>query len=276
MLYRSRVGLGGAAIALFVLGPVGWAAANERLVIEPFPRSSIVQQVVEESVDHGVVIGSIRRINNQLRAEREVRTTGELIRVTLEIPAGHDRTEAFLHAKRQVLAQPHRMLYFCEGRECGSSSLWANQVLGFARLYGPEDNQAYVSMRLDDEPQRFISLYAITRGNRQVFLHIDQFTPDQPVTEDLYPTPATLIKVLRADGSIDLPNADMTDPDSEATRTWLDLLNRALRTDMRMRVAVHGVQAPAFVQALVDRGIRDQRLEVGEPSPEVGIRISTL
>lgn len=277
MPFRNKLAstLCGLGCSLLV-GSLHAQPSEAELVIEPFPRSEVAQKRVERNVEHGVVIGSIRRINNQLRAEREVRTTGDLLRVSWLIPPGHDSSEALQHAKRQLLEREHAMLYFCEGRECGSSSIWANQVLGFSRLYGPEDGQAYVALRVDGEPQRFVSLYSITRGNRQVYLHIDQFTPSEPVEGPLYPTPATLVKVLRTDEQLSIPAVDMESLESAATQSWLDLLNRALRSDTRLRVQVHGAQAPAFVQGLRDRGIRGDRLEIGEPEPASGIRIVKL
>ncbi|WP_193074214.1 DUF4892 domain-containing protein [Pseudomonas sp. FME51] len=242
-------------------------------VIEPLPRSEVARERTQEDIEHTVVIGNIRRINNQVRAEREVLAEGELLRISWLIPEGHTAREAMAHAVKQLQEHPHTTLFFCEGRECGSSSLWANQVLGYSRLYGPEENQSYLALRLDDEPQRFISLYAITRGNRQVYLHMDQMTPEQAVTDMLYPTPATLGKILRADGELKISGITPEDSDSAITEAWLDLTARMLRSDNRLRIQVNGAQAPAFVQSLLDRGINQQRLEIGEPEPENGVRL---
>ncbi|WP_022964235.1 DUF4892 domain-containing protein [Halopseudomonas pelagia] len=264
----------GLILSLMALPSIAEDDPSQRLVVEPFPRATLVDSSIQADADHAVVIGSIRRINNQLRAEREVRTLGELIRATYQIPTEHGRQEAFEHAKEQLLDQPGSMLFFCEGRECGSSSLWANQVLGNARLYGPEDNQAYIVVQLDDEPQRFVSLYAITRGNRRVYVHVEQFTPAQAVTETLYPTPATLLKLLNKDGEVLVP-ADMA-AQPESADAWLHLVNRMLRSDTRLRISVSGDQAPAAVQQLVDLGIRNQRLEVGESTPQAALRINKL
>lgn len=272
---RSRVT--GLATSLCVLLTSIAVSADERseAVIEPFPRAELVQKRELNDADHGVVLGNIRRINNQLRAEREVRAVGDLLRLTWRIPDGHSAADAFQHAKQQLLDQPHTMLYFCEARECGNSSLWANQVFGFSRLYGPEDNQAYVAIRLDGEPQRFVSLYSITRGNRHVYLHVDQFTPAEPVLTALYPTPSTLIKLLRKDGEIQLPELDLSEADSAQSRAWLELLNRTLRSDTRLRVALHGADAGAVAQSLRDLGLRGQRIEIGD-SEEPGLRIERL
>lgn len=242
-------------------------------IIEPLPRAEVARERLQEDAEHTVVIGNIRRINNQVRAEREVLVEGELLRISWLIPEGHTAKEAMAHAVKQLQEHPHTTLFFCEGRECGSSSLWANQVLGYSRLYGPEENQSYLALRLDDEPQRFISLYAITRGNRQVYLHLDQMTPEPPVTEMLYPTPATLGKILHAEGELQISGVTPEDAESAVTDAWLDLTARMLRSDNRLRIQVDGAHAPAFVQSLLDRGINQQRLEIGEPLPESGVRL---
>ena len=276
MRFRRRVAGYATNLSMLLTSTAVFAAEQgSQPVIEPFPRAELVQQRQLDDADHGVVLGNIRRINNQMRAEREVRAVGDLLRMTWRIPEGHAASEAFLHAKQQLLEQPHTMLYFCEARECGSSSLWANQVFGFSRLYGPEDNQAYVAVRLDGEPQRFVSLYAITRGNRQVYLHLDQFTPAEPVTSPLYPTPSTLIKVLRSDGELRFPKLDLSDANSAQSRAWLELFNRTLRSDTRLRVALHGQHAGAVAQALRDLGLRGQRIEIGN-TDEAGLRIERL
>lgn len=257
----------GALLAVAASG----AGAAEGLAIEPFPRAEVARERVQQASEHRVVIGNIRRINNQVRAERELQVVGELIRVSWRIPAGHSAREALGYAVEQLQQHPHTTLFFCEGRECGSSSLWANQVLDYSRLYGPEDNQLYLALRLDDQPQRFISLYAITRGNQQVYLHMDQLTPEQPVTEVLYPTAATLGKILNAENELLLPDASVGDDEQAAA--WLDLVTRMLRSDIRLRVQVDGARAPEFVEGLVERGISGQRLEIGKPEPAGSIRL---
>src|SRR5690554_2227425 len=257
--------------ALLAVAATG-AGAAEGLAIEPFPRAEVARERVQQASEHRVVIGNIRRINNQVRAERELQVVGELIRVSWRIPAGHSAREALGYAVEQLQQHPHTTLFFCEGRECGSSSLWANQVLDYSRLYGPEDNQMYLALRLDDEPQRFISLYAITRGNQRVYLHMDQLTPASPVSEALYPTPATLGKILHAEGELLLPEMQAVEGQPDEAEAWLDLVARMLRSDNRLRIQINGARAPAFLQGLLDRGINRQRLEVGQPEPSDGIR----
>lgn len=260
---------------LATLSPMYALSEPEQLVIEPFPRADLVQQRQIDAADHGVVLGNIRRINNQLRAESEVRAVGDLLRMTWRIPEGHSAEDAFEHAKEQLLQRPHTMLYFCEARDCGSSSLWANQVFEYSRLYGPEENQAYLTVRLDGDPQRFVSLYAITRGNRRSYLHVDQFTPAEPVASALYPTPATLLKILRNDRQLQFPSLNLSGTEDPDADTWMQLLNRMLTLDSRLRVVLQGQQAGAAAQVLRDLGLRGQRIEIGE-GREPGLTVQAI
>src|SRR5690606_32802089 len=121
------------------------AGAAEGLANEPFPRAEAARERVQQASAHRRVSGHIRRINHQARAEPELPALGELLRGAGRIPAGHSAREALGYAVEQLQQHPHTTLFFCEGRECGSSSLWANQVLDYSRLYGPEDNQLYLA-----------------------------------------------------------------------------------------------------------------------------------
>src|SRR5690606_1094694 len=100
---------------------------------------------------------------------------------------------------------------------------------------------------------------------------MDQLTPEQPVTEVLYPTAATLGKILNAENELLLPDASVGDDEQAAA--WLDLVTRTLRSDIRLRVQVDGARAPEFVEGLVGRGISSQRLDIGRPERAGCIRL---
>ncbi|HCB42357.1 MAG: DUF4892 domain-containing protein [Pseudomonadales bacterium] len=240
--------------------------AVSTLVVEPFTHSRLVDQRLQTQADQPVVIGSIRRINNQLRAEREVRASGDLASVSWEILDGYEPEVAFSHLLGQLLEQPHTLLYACDGRECGSSSLWANQVLHNSRLYGPDEDQRYLALRLDAEPQRFITLYSITRGNRRSYLNMTQLTPDQPVQQALYPTPSTLLKVLRSENSLALPSLQ----DPRLREDWTRLLVRMMRLDSLLRLQLDGGDAPQLVNDMKAAGVAASRMQLGEPVPAEG------
>jgi sarcosine oxidase gamma subunit len=49
-----------------------------------------------------------------------------------------------------------------------------------------------------------------------------------------------------------------------------------LRSDTRVRISISGHQAPTVMQRLVDLGIRPARLEIGQPLPDIGVKIDKL
>lgn len=145
-------------------------------------------------------------------------------------------------------------------------------MLHNARLYGPDDDQRYLALRLDAEPQRFVTLYSITRGNRRSYLNMSQLTPDQPVEQTLYPTPSTLLKVLRSEDSLALPALD----DAVARADWTRLLVRMMRLDSLLRVRLDGAAAPQLASDMKAAGVNSSRLQLGEPEPAQGVLLQRI
>ena len=150
------------------------------------------------------------------------------------------------------------MLFWCQARDCGESSLWVNEVFGNAKLYGADDQQAYLLLRLAaPRDNTLVALYSITRGNRKAYLHVEQFDAAAPLG-DLLPTSATLLRELKSTGELDFPKLT-GDPDD----TWLRLISRGLNLDTTLRVSVSGPKAEAWRQALIGQGVRTARMETG-------------
>ena len=150
------------------------------------------------------------------------------------------------------------MLFWCKARDCGESSLWANEVFGNAKLVGADGQQEYLLLRLAaPQDNSLVALYGITRGNRRAYLHVEQLDASAPLGE-LLPTSATLLRELKSTGELDFP-ALGAEPDD----TWLTLISRALNLDTTLRVSLSGPQAEAWRQALVEKGVRTARLETG-------------
>ena len=58
--------------------------------------------------------------------------------------------------------------FSCDGRACGISGDWANGILGYRILYGPEQYQHYWVGR-DASQERWESVYVGRRGNGKVY-----------------------------------------------------------------------------------------------------------
>ncbi|MGF6130798.1 hypothetical protein QF019_006039 [Pseudomonas frederiksbergensis] len=203
-------------------------------------------------------LGSIRKISGQLRFDGQVSARGQTTSVTYELPPEHSSTEAFTAAREALQKQGAELLFWCQARDCGESSLWANEVFGNSKLYGADEQQAYLLLRLAaPKDNSLVALYSITRGNRKAYLHVEQFESAAPLG-DLLPTSATLLRQLKSTGELDFPKLS-ADPDD----TWLRLISRGLNLDTTLRVSVSGVKAEAWRQSLIALGVRAARMETG-------------
>ena len=223
-----------------------------------FPHAQIVTYTTDAAAERTYPQSSIRRISNQLRIEQPVDVSGQLTALTYQLPDGRTSAEAFTAARKALLAEGADPLYWCEGRDCGSSSLWANAIFDNSRLYGPDDQQAYLLVRLAaPHNNSLIALYGITRGNRRAYLHVEQLEANSSLAQ-LLPTPATLLRELQSSSILRLPGLP-AEPDAR----WVEVLARALKLDSTLPVQISGSAAAAWRDALLAQGLRESRLYLG-------------
>jgi len=234
-----------------------------------YPQAQIVAFKDRAVLERTYPLDSIRRISGRLRMSDQVSAAGQLTAITYQLPSVHSGIEAFERARSQLLEEGAELLFWCEGRDCGSSSLWANEIFEVSSLYGPEARQAYLLARLPGESDRLIALYGITRGNGRPYLQVEQFTPDAPLGVIL-PNPATLLRQLKSTGELWLPRL----PD-EPTAEWGALLANVLRLDSTVRVELLGKGAAVWYEALTAERIKARRLEA-QVSEDPGLRIRLL
>ncbi|MEG5263144.1 DUF4892 domain-containing protein [Pseudomonas sp. JDS28PS106] len=241
--------------------PAAAADASGSQDLDILPRvtdSQIVDYRPATDAERIYPMSSIRKISNQLRFDDQAGARGNLTSVTYQLPAEHSSDAAFTAAREALQGQGAELLFWCQARDCGESSLWANEVFGNARLYGADDRQAYLLLRLaEPKANTLVALYAITRGNRRAYLHVEQLEAAAPLG-DLLPTSATLLRQLRSTGKLDLPRLD-----SEPQEKWVTLLSRGLNLDSTLRATVSGSHAEAWREALIAKGVRAARLETG-------------
>lgn len=253
---------------LFLL-PV--AGADLRLAQLPAPPQAQVSEAREtEGAQRVYPMGSISRISGRLRVDQAIEASGRLTALTWELPDERHLGEAFARARLDLLERGAQLLYWCEGRDCGASSLWANSVFGNARLYGPDSQQGYMLLRLDEpDADSLLALYMITRGNRRAYLHAERLDANAALGEVL-PSAATLLRQLREHGELEL-RGPLADPGEGEVR----LLVRALNLDTTLRVALSGPRAAAWRDALVAGRVNAGRLELAGENAE-GLRIQLL
>ncbi|MGC3075118.1 DUF4892 domain-containing protein [Pseudomonas aeruginosa] len=235
-----------------------------------FPRAEIVDFRQAPSEERIYPLGAISRISGRLRMEGEVRAEGELTALTYRLPPEHSSQEAFAAARTALLKADATPLFWCERRDCGSSSLLANAVFGNAKLYGPDEQQAYLLVRLAaPQENSLVAVYSITRGNRRAYLQAEELKADAPLGE-LLPSPATLLRLLKANGELTLSHVP-----AEPAGSWLELLVRTLRLDTGVRVELSGKHAQEWRDALRGQGVLNSRMELGQSEVE-GLHLNWL
>ena len=109
----------------------GTVSANDFttfLNLEHLRDAKIITQARQDSVEKIYPKGSVRRISGKMRYSGQVLVRGSVDVLTVQLAPTHEALDAF-NASRQLLQDEHaQMLYWCAARECGSSSLWANQA----------------------------------------------------------------------------------------------------------------------------------------------------
>ena len=248
------------ALGLSCLSPLLWASdvpgSHDLPDVPRLADAQIVDYSVKPDVERIYPMGSIRKISGRLRFEGQVTSRGQTTAVTYELPAEHSATEAFTAAREALQKQGAELLFWCQARDCGESSLWANEVFGNAKLVGADGQQEYLLLRLAaPQDNSLVALYGITRGNRRAYLHVEQMDASAPLGQ-LLPTSATLLRELKSTGDLDFPLLG-AEPDA----TWLTLISRGLNLDTTLRVSLSGPNAEAWRQGLIDKGVRAARLE---------------
>lgn len=262
-------------LALCLALPVGaWAddvSGSRDLEILPRPLDTeIVDYRPQAEQERIYPLGALRKISGQLRYDGQVAARGPVQSVTYQLPLGHSADEAFTAAREALQGKGAELLFWCQARDCGESSLWANQVFGNARLYGADERQAYLLLRLaEPEQDTLVALYSITRGNRRAYLHVEQLAASAPLG-DILPTSATLLRQLKTSGKLVLARLK-----GEPQDLWVTALARGLNLDSSLRVTVSGAQAEAWRDALVAKGVRAARLEAGT-SDKPGLAIEVI
>lgn len=261
-------------LLLCLSGPLTMANAADVAGSQDFPNlprppdAEIVDYRPASELERVFPMGAIRKISGQLRFDGQVSARGTATSVTYQLPPERSADEAFSAAREALQQQGAQLLFWCQARDCGESSLWANEVFGNSRLYGSDNGQAYLLLRLTPDSDTLVALYSITRGNRRAMLHVEQFQASAPLGE-LLPTSATLLRELKSSGDLTLPmlTGAPTDP-------WLTLLSRGLNLDSTLRVTISGPQGEAWREALVGKGVRAARLEAGSvPTPGLTLEL---
>lgn len=120
-----------------------------------------------EKTTHLIVLGALEKINHELEPEHSITVDGRKASRTYYLPLAR-RTKEVSKFYREQLLSHGELAFECYGRTCGSSSYWANRILGHAILYGPEQFQHYQVYALPDDGG-YLAVYVGQRATRKIY-----------------------------------------------------------------------------------------------------------
>ena len=179
--------------------------------IERFPESWIVAYVPPTLArGYEFVTGRVDRSQRDRRIDSSRRVDAQLVRVTYRAPNGTRYEDVVAYYQSLVAEQGGEIVFTCQGRACGRSTVWANDVFGVKELVAPDSAQFYLAAAIGD---RLAAIYVVQRGNRRVYAHLDvaqmerdatQMAPASDVAGSLLQQGFAVLRVLPAsDGALD-------------------------------------------------------------------------
>jgi len=257
--------------------------------LEDFLPSKTILHDEKKVEDYRLILSSLKKINGQWQTARELRMAGKLQRNTVELVGGHTVEEGYNFYLQQLNKEPgSREIFSCDGLKCGPSSSWANIRFQQKELYGLDKYQHYSVWALADH--KFVSLYAIRRGNKRVYLHQEILSNEQVDSGTIATAPETIVQALNKQGAYTLFPLTYA---NEEENTHLKSLIKALQTQRLMKITLQSFDHRAgtdsnsadlstklewLKEVLVKGGIRESRITLdGTTNPTLanssGVRV---
>lgn len=217
-------------------------ARADHPLLTRFPDSEIVEYDRTNELNHQLVLGTLQRTRGEVVPESAKRLKGQVTRIVYTIPSDYQVSDVREFFAQQLRDRGDSILFSCEGRACGSSNYWANDIFKRRILYGPERNQYYLAARsntaLENDP--FLALYLITRANKRLYAYVEIIESETVVAPQALVNEGLLAATLREKGSVVLPlvqfntvggsNEELVDPSA------LDYLVRLMQIDPEIGV----------------------------------------
>ncbi len=145
--------------------------------LEPINGSYQKHYSNERKQNHWLILGAIERIKGAVKPESELRVDAKVRSWLWQIPVGISSEQAFAQIKSQV-DKSASALFECEGRSCGLSNDYANQVFQQAILYGRDSDQYYwlglEQAKAGSQKKTLWLVYSIQRSNKRVYVYVER------------------------------------------------------------------------------------------------------
>lgn len=146
------------------------------LAFLPYDLAETIQQEERDTLSYRLALGPYKKRQSRWQPEEYRRLQGRLYSETHELPSGFDEQDVYEFYRSQIPVEA-KSLYACERRDCGESNNWANDHFRIKQLYGLNQYQFYSVHQLDNN--HYLTLYVIRRGNRRVYIQIEQVISHQ-------------------------------------------------------------------------------------------------
>ena len=222
------------------------SAIAAQLQLQTYDNAHVLFESTAQTDGYVFAIGSYKKVSGAWRLDRQQRLSGSLQRVTLELPEGHTAKNGFDFYLDQLQNFNLRELFYCKGRDCGTSNSWANNHFKILQLYGLDQFQYYGAYEVTtaDEKPFYIALYAVQRGNKRVYLQLDILHIDKRVELGIASSPESIIKSINNGGYYVFPDLVVEDNEGK-TRigikpAHLQALVEVLKQKTAWKIAIVG------------------------------------
>jgi len=262
-VHASRVPAGTVPAFCFALAFAAAASAqpSDHALFGGFPDAEISEFESEERVNHQVVLGGLQQLRGQVVPQAAERVRGKLTRILYEVASGYSGRDVMDFFTGQMRSMGYRELYSCAGRACGSSEYWANDIFGKRILYGPVRNQFYLAMGSEPPGRFYVSVYVITRINRQLLVYLEIVEPESGGTalvetssSPAAPSPEAMLAQLREQRGFVVPGLGFTANDELMSSSSLGAIAEMMELDpqLRLRIVAH-LQGDGSLEDMLSR-----------------------
>ena len=211
---------------------------NDHPLLDRFPDSEIVSVEFNEDANYRLVLSGLQRTRGVVTPETSERLRGDVTKIIYEVVQEFTGEDVFRFFQGQLTERGYSDLFTCNGRGCGSSNYWANDIFRNRILYGPERNQYYLAARVDTESEMsaYLALYIITRGNRQIYAYVEIIEPGGTKTRIDVIEENELLDTLVEDGSVVASTLSFITDNRLSPQSNLAPIVNMLRADMSLNV----------------------------------------
>ncbi|MCY4142870.1 MAG: DUF4892 domain-containing protein [Gammaproteobacteria bacterium] len=144
------------------------------VLLEKIPRSTITDSYSATEVEpYDFVYAPVEKVKREITFERVARVEGLVRHVTYQMSSDVNRDDALDWYRDQIQSIGGRVVFECDGRDCGRATIWANEIFKQRVLATVDSKQHYLAGELGGEDNHeLFAVYIVERGNQTVYSHV--------------------------------------------------------------------------------------------------------